>query len=63
LGDRDWRFVSPRERAGTDHLKGYDPDKAPVVKELEHIRIAGLDYYDEYWAPYWKRLAEKHKSD
>jgi hypothetical protein len=62
LGDNEWRFVSPRERAGKDHLKGYDPAKAPVVKQLEHIRIAGLDYYDEYWSGYWKRLGEKYAS-
>lgn len=60
LGDNEWRFVSPRERAGQDHLKGYDPAKAPVVEELPHIKIAGLDYYDEYWSGYWKRLADKY---
>lgn len=60
LGDNEWRFVSPRERAGKDHLVGYDPAKAPVVEDAEHIRIAGLDYYDEYWSDYWKRLEEKH---
>ncbi len=60
LGDGEWRFVSPRKRAGTGHLTGYDPAKSPVVKQLEHIRIAGLDYYDEYWAGYWKRLSEKY---
>ena len=60
LGDGEWRFVSPRERAGKDHLKGYDPAKSPVVEDLEHIRIAGLDYYDEYWAGYWERLSEKY---
>ncbi len=60
LGDNEWRFVSPRERAGQDHLKGYDPAKSPVVKDLEVIRIAGLDYYDEYWSGYWKRLADKY---
>lgn len=60
LGDGEWRFVSPRERAGKDHLKGYDPAQAPVVKQLEHIRIAGLDYYDEYWSGFWERLSEKY---
>lgn len=60
LGDGEWRFVSPRERAGKDHLKGYDPSTAPVVEDLAHIKIAGLDYYDNYWADYWKRLEEKH---
>jgi len=60
LGDGGWRFVSPRERAGKDHLKGYDPAKSPVVKPLEHIRIAGLDYYDEYWSGYWTRLSDKY---
>jgi len=61
LGDSDWRFVSPRKRAGKGHLKGYDPSKAPKVKSPEHIRAAALDYYDRYWADYWKRLADKHE--
>lgn len=60
LRDNEWRFVSPRQRAGQDHLKGYDPAKAPVVEDLPHIKIAGLDYYDEYWSGYWKRLADKY---
>ena len=40
LGESEWRFVSPRKRAGKNHLKDYDPAKAPVVKELEHIKTA-----------------------
>lgn len=60
LGDSKWRFVSPRSRAGKDHLAGYDPAKAPVVVELDHISEAGLDYYDKYWSGYWKRLSPKH---
>ncbi|MEJ6572554.1 MAG: hypothetical protein QNL39_11265 [Akkermansiaceae bacterium] len=62
LGDGQWRFVSPRERAGKGHLKGYDPTKSPVVKDLEHIKIAGLDYYDKYWSEYWGRLEKKYPS-
>jgi hypothetical protein len=62
LGDGKWRFVSPRERAGKGHLKGYDPTKSPVVKDLEHIKIAGLDYYDKYWSEYWGRLEKKYPS-
>ncbi|MFN5579272.1 MAG: hypothetical protein ACK49X_06610, partial [Akkermansiaceae bacterium] len=60
LGNGEWRFVSPRKRAGKDHLAGYDPAKAPVVVDSEEIRIAGLDYYDEYWKDYWQRLIDKH---
>jgi hypothetical protein len=60
LGDAEWKFVSPRERAGQGHLAGYDAAKAPVVKMLPHIREASLDYYDEYWSGYWERLHEKH---
>ncbi|MFN3166728.1 MAG: hypothetical protein ACE37H_06650 [Phycisphaeraceae bacterium] len=60
LGDGDWRFVSPRLRAGTGHLKGYDPASAPTVTNPPNIRKAGLDYYDAYWAPYWQRLHEKY---
>ena len=60
LGDHEWRFVSPRERAGKGHLKGFDPAKSPVVVDAEHIKTAALDYYDEYWSSYWSRLREKH---
>jgi len=60
LGDGQWRFVSPRKRAGKGHLKGYDPAESPVVKDLEHIKIAGLDYYDKYWSKYWERLEKKY---
>jgi hypothetical protein len=62
LGDGEWRFISPRERAGEDHLAGYDPAEAPVVVDADFIQNAALDYYDEYWAPYWKRLEEKHRA-
>jgi hypothetical protein len=60
LGDNEWRFISPRERAGQAHLKDYNPEKSPVVKALPHIRIAGLDYYDKYWSKYWQRLHDKY---
>lgn len=60
LGESQWRFVSPRKRAGQNHLKGYNPAKAPVVEELEHIKKAGLDYYDKYWSSYWERLHDKY---
>ena len=60
LGDGEWRFVSPRERAGRGHLAGYDPAKAPIIEVSEEIRLAGLDYYDEYWKDYWQRLIDKH---
>ena len=60
LGDSEWRFVSPRERTGKDHLAGYDPATAPKVAKLPHIETAGLDYFDEYWKDFWPRLHEKH---
>jgi len=60
LGDSPWRFVSPRMRAGKDHLTGFDPAKAPVATDLEHIQTAAYDYYDDYWKTYWSRLYEKH---
>lgn len=60
LGDSDWRFVSPRTRAGQGHLAGYDPATAPKVAKLEHIDLAAQDYYDKYWKDFWKRLHEKH---
>lgn len=60
LGDTPWRFVSPRTRAGTGHLAGYDPAKAPKVVPPEHIDRAGQDYYDEYWKDYWQRLHAKY---
>ena len=60
LGDSQWRFVSPRKRAGKGHLKGYDPSKAPKVTQPDHIKTAAYDYYDKYWKDYWQRLAKKH---
>jgi hypothetical protein len=60
LGNSSWRFVTPRERAGTGHLTGYDPATSPTREELPHIRSAALDYYDEYWKEYWSRLRAKH---
>jgi len=60
LGDSDWRFVSPRTRAGHGHLVGYHPATAPKVTKLPHIDEAAQDYYDKYWQDYWKRLHEKH---
>lgn len=60
LGDTAWRFVSPRERAGKDHLVGYNPATAPTVKKLEHIDLAAQDYYDRYWKDYWSRLRVKN---
>lgn len=60
LGDDDWRFVSPRDRAGKAHLTGYEPKTSPTVQQPDHIREAALDYYDKYWRPFWKRLYDKH---
>ena len=60
LGNSEWRFVSPRERAGKDHLAGFDPAKSPVTEDPEHIRAAANDYYDEYWKDYWQRLRDKY---
>jgi len=60
LGDSPWRFVTPRERAGQGHLKGYNPDQAPKVVQPKHIRDAALDYYDQYWHSFWQRLYDKH---
>ena len=56
----EWRFISPRERAGEAHLAGFDPSQSPVVIDPDHIKEAANDYYDKYWKNYWKRLAEKH---
>ncbi|MEM7010794.1 MAG: hypothetical protein AAF585_04850 [Verrucomicrobiota bacterium] len=52
--------MSPHKRAGHAHLKGFDPETAPVVIDPDHIKDAANDYYDEYWAPFWNRLREKH---
>jgi hypothetical protein len=60
MGDKPWTFVSPRQRAGKDHLANYDPKQAPKVTKLEHIDKAAQDYYDKYWKDYWQRLKEKH---
>ncbi len=60
LGRSEWRFVSPRKRAGKGHLAGYDPSKAPVVVDKPHIKKAANDYYDKYWVDFWQRLHDKH---
>ena len=60
LGNSKWRFVSPRKRAGTEHLKGFDPATAPKVEKAEHIKQAANDYYDKYWKDYWLRLYDKY---
>ena len=60
LGDSEWRFVSPRKRAGQDHLQGYDPTTSPVVEKRAVIEKAGLDFFDEYWESYWQRLRDKY---
>jgi hypothetical protein len=60
LGDSDWRFVSPRCRAGEGHLKGFDPARAPKVVKPDNIEQADQDYYDEYWKDFWKRLRDKY---
>ena len=60
MGNPEWRFVSPRNRAGKGHLKGYDPKTAPVVVSPDHIDNAAYDYYDKYWFDYWQRLYDKH---
>jgi len=60
LGESDWRFVSPRSRAGQGHLAGYNPAIAPKVVKLDHIDLAAQDYYDKYWKDFWKKLKEKH---
>jgi len=60
LGDSDWRFVSPRKRAGKRHLQAFDPAQSPKVVDLPHIEEAALDYYDKYWREYWQRLQKTH---
>ncbi|MFP6669712.1 MAG: DUF1080 domain-containing protein [Pirellulales bacterium] len=59
LGDSKWRFVSPRQRAGSGHLKDFDPAKSPKVVDAEHIETAAYDYYDKYWNGYWQRLRDR----
>lgn len=60
LGNNPWRFVSPRQRAGQDHLARFDPSKSPKVVDPDHIQTAALDYYDKYWSGFWERLHDKH---
>ncbi len=60
LGKGEWRFVSPRLRAGKGHLRGFDPKKSPKVVDPVHIENAAYDYYDKYWKRYWGRLKEKY---
>ncbi|MCA9267941.1 MAG: hypothetical protein KDA41_05695, partial [Planctomycetales bacterium] len=63
LGDSPWRFVSPRERAGREHLADFDPAASPSAVDPEHIKTAANDYYDKYWKDYWARLRAKHEPD
>ncbi len=63
LGDGEWRFVSPRARAGCGHLDEYEPQTAPVVAKLPHIEKAANDYYDTYWKDYWSRLHAKYPDE
>lgn len=60
LGDSDWRFVSPRKRAGQGHLETFDPANSPQVVDPDFIQDAANDYYDEYWKDFWQRLRDKH---
>jgi len=60
LGGSEWRFVSPRQRAGKSHLEEFDPLKTPQVVDPEFIQDAANDYYDKYWKDYWQRLYDKH---
>ena len=60
LGKPEWRFVSPRERAGKGHLKNLDPSMGPKVIDPPHIEKAAYDYYDKYWKDHWQRLYDKH---
>ncbi|MCP4377792.1 MAG: zinc-dependent peptidase [bacterium] len=60
LGDSKWRFVSPRNRIGVGHLKGYDPSKLQKIPTPEHIKQAGRDFFDKYWKDYWQRLRDKY---
>jgi hypothetical protein len=60
LSKPEWRFVSPRERAGKGHLKNFDSTKGPEVIDPPHIEKAAYDYYDKYWKDYWQRLYDKH---
>jgi len=60
LGDSSWRFVSPRKRAGQQHLKEFDPEHSPAVVDPVHIENAAYDYYDKYWKEYWQRLHDRH---
>ena len=62
LGNSDWRFVSPRTRAGTGHLAEFDPATSPKSIDPEHIETAAYDYYDGYWQDFWQRLYDKHPS-
>ena len=61
LGESDWRFASPRLRAGQGHLKEFDPEQSPTVVDLPHIQKAANDYYDDYWRDFWQRLRDKHQ--
>ncbi len=59
----DWRYISPLERVGKDHLFDFDPSKSPKIITPEHLKEAGNKYFEEYWKPYWQRLYKKYGFD
>lgn len=60
LGASEWRFASPRQRAGKLHLADFNPANSPEVVAPAHIEEAAYNYYDKYWKEYWQRLRDKH---
>ncbi len=60
LGEPEYRFVSPRERAGKDHLSDFDPSASPVIVDAPNLQEAANDFYDEMFEDFWDRLREKY---
>ncbi|MCP4375446.1 MAG: hypothetical protein GY794_04640 [bacterium] len=46
FGDRPWKYVRPSDRRNPEHLKGYDPSKAPRFSWPARVQKA----WDEYQA-------------
>ena len=40
MGEPDWRFTSPRQRAGHGHLHDFNPARSPKTRLLPHIETA-----------------------
>ena len=46
FGDREWRYLKPRERDEAPHMEGFDPESAPRFRWPEEM-IAAYEAHDD----------------